>query len=458
MRRSPLLAAPEVLGRPAVITSGKTWSWRQLHAASIAMAAQLGSARTVCNLCDSSIGFLVTWLAALRSGCLQLLPPSSGRADLAAMLATSEEPCVVVDDVNVLQPEWRSRARCLVWRPDAGDVHRDDGELAWSADWDAERVRLYTSGSTGTPEAQVKTLGQLTRGAQLLGARLDEELDGGVGALRAIVCSVPPQHMFGIEACVMLSLVHGTPIVDRRPLLPADVRAAFDRCEDGTAWITTPLHLRSLERADETLPHCAAVVASTMPLAAELAAAIEGRTAAPVLEIYGSTETGAIAMRRTAREANWRALAHVRLEPASDGTRVWGEHFRSPQTLADRVALDGSGRFALLGRQADLIKIAGRRASLAGLNQILQELPGLTDAVFYLPAGDAPVERLVLIHAGELPDRAAAEAWLRERIDPVFMPRAFIGVDRLPREGAGKLPRAALDAIYAAWRTRRGTP
>jgi acyl-coenzyme A synthetase/AMP-(fatty) acid ligase len=456
--QSPLGAAALHLSRPAVIGTAGVSTWRQVHAASIALAARLGPKSTVCNLCDSRLGFLVTWLAALRRCCFQLLPPSGGRADLLAMLKSCADPCILVDDAGAVRPEWRDHAGCIVWRPGSELGRVDDDALAWSPDQDAELVRLYTSGTTGTPEPQVKTLGQLARGARVLGARLDEELDGGVAALRSIVCSVPPQHMFGIEASVMLSLVHGIPIVEGRPLLPADVRAAFETCADGTAWITTPLHLRSLQRAGESLPHCGAVIASTMPLAASLASDVERLAAAPVLEIYGSTETGAIGMRRTARDACWRPLPGVRLEPVDDGTRVWGLHFASPQGLADHTALDDAGNFSLLGRQADLIKIGGRRASLAGLNQLLQELPGLTDGVFYLPASDSATERLVLIHAGDPLDRAAAEAWLRERMDPVFLPRVFIHVDRLPRAGAGKVPRAALDEIYAAWRTERAAP
>ena len=89
---------------------------------------------------------------------------------------------------------------------------------------------------------------------------------------------------------------------------------------------------------------------------------------------------------------------------------------------------------------------------------MLQDLPGLADGVFYLPATGAPTERLVLIHAGAPLDRTAAEAWLRERMDPVFLPRAFIHVDRLPRTGSGKLQRSALDEIFAAWSSRGTAP
>ena len=101
--------------------------------------------------------------------------------------------------------------------------------------------------------------------------------------------------------------------------------------------------------------------------------------------------------------------------------------------------------------KGDLIKIAGRRASLAGLNLLLSDLPGWVDGVFYQPATGAATERLVLIHAGPALDRASTEAWLRERMDPVFLPRTVIRVDQLPRAANGKLPRSALDAVYNAW-------
>ena len=83
-----------------------------------------------------------------------------------------------------------------------------------------------------------KTLLQLATGALVLGARLAAEVEGGLGRIDHLVCSVPAQHMFGLECSVMLPLVHGTPVLDRRPLLPADVAAAFDEVHIGVveAW------------------------------------------------------------------------------------------------------------------------------------------------------------------------------------------------------------------------------
>ena len=487
---TPLAAAPSFLDRPAVVGGAHDWTWRQVHAAAVTLSQelrrQLGrelrATATICNLCSSRIGFLVASLAAWRSRCEQLLPPSAGNAELLATLRSSVEPIVLFDDAEELQRHGPAGMRSLLHVPELPTQPLADADLAWSPEWERPLVRLFTSGSTGTPEPHAKTLAQLARGASALATRLEHDVDGGLAALRQIVCSVPPQHMFGLETSVMLPLMFGMPVLERRPLLPADVSTAFQRCS-AAAWIATPVHLRALVESAESLRSCRVVIASTMPLAPTLASQAERLVAAPILEIYGSTETGALAMRRTAQTTDWRPLPGVRFEAAAHGTVVWGAHFTSPQTLADQTESDGLGGVRLLGRHADLIKIAGRRASLANLNLLLQDLPGLADGVFYLPpdaaasaatsaatsaaasaatsaatsvaTSVAPTERLVLIYAGARLDRAAAIAWLRQRIDPVFLPRALIHVERLPRSESGKLPRAALDAVYSAWRDAR---
>ena len=455
LNESPLLAGTRHLDRLAVIGSEQSWTWRQIHLASAALALRFHKQDTVCNLCTSRVGFLVTWLAALRSNCLQLLPPSGGQADLIAILQSSRNPVVVIEDAQLLQPQWADHARCLVNAPAATQWSMSDDVPNWVPDWSSQIIRLYTSGSTGAPTPQTRTLGQLARGALVLGDRLDAEVQAGLASIKNIVCSVPPQHMFGLETSVMLSLVHGIAVVDRRPLLPADVKAAFEDVGADSVWITTPLHLRALVSSGEELPNCCVVVASTMALDAAVAAQSETLTQAPVLEIYGSTETGVVAMRRTARDTGWRPVHDVRIDSNESGTQVWGAHFASPQRLNDQIETDEEGNFKLLGRHGDLIKIAGRRASLAGLNLMLCSLPGLTDGVFYLPKTQAQTDRLVLIHTGPSLDPVATESWLRQRMDPVFLPRAIICVRSLERTDTGKLSSVVLDRIYAAWRTER---
>ncbi len=455
LTESPLLAAARQLDCLAVIGSEQSWTWRQIHLAAAALAQQFDKQDTVCNLCTSRVGFLVTWLAALRSHCLQLLPPSAGQTDLVAILQTCANPVVVVDDALLLQPQWVHHARCLVNSPEATHWSMSGDVPHWTPQWEAPIVCLYTSGSTGAPMPQSKSLGQLTLGALALGERLYKEIAAGLPSVKRIVCSVPPQHMFGLETSVMLSLVHGIAVVDRRPLLPADVKAAFEEAGADSVWIATPLHLRALVNSGEQLSNCCAVVTSTMALDAAVAAQTETLTQAPVLEIYGSTETGVVAMRRTAVDACWQPVRDVRIDSTESKTLVWGAHFASPQCLNDHIETDENGNFKLLGRHGDLIKIAGRRASLAGLNLLLNDLPGLNDGVFYLPKTPLQTDRLVLIHSGPALDPVATQRWLRQRMDPVFVPRVIICVRSLQRSDTGKLSSVLLDRMYAAWQSAR---
>jgi acyl-coenzyme A synthetase/AMP-(fatty) acid ligase len=407
----------------------------------------------VCNLCSTRLGFLVTSLATLRNRSLMVLPPSGSDADIAAVLEAQPNTIVVGDAMQGVDGACDSALRHGVYvacRPEWKPCARSASDLGWQPQWDEVAVLLHTSGSTGDPQPQAKTLRQLATGALVLGARLAEQVDGGLEAIDHLVCSVPAQHMFGLECSVMLPLVHGTPVLDRRPLLPADVAAAFDEVRHA-AWIATPIHLRSLVQSGAAAPACAFALVSTMPLGHALALQSEHLLGAPVLEVYGSTETGALAMRRTARETRWSPLDGVSLEPIEAATLARGAHFAPAVQLLDEVAVEQSGAFTLVGRQADLIKIAGRRASLAGLNLLLQDLPGLGDGVFYLPASGSPTERLCLMYAGPPLERAAVRRWLRARLDPIFLPRDFIRLDRLPRSETGKLRLQSLHLAYSIW-------
>jgi acyl-coenzyme A synthetase/AMP-(fatty) acid ligase len=119
----------------------------------------------------------------------------------------------------------------------------------------------------------------------------------------------------------------------------------------------------------------------------------------------------------------------------------------APIALADIVSLSDNGRrFRLRGRHADMLEIAGKRASLADLTRRLLAIPGVRDGVvLQLADGDAlGVHRVAaLAVAPGLDEQRILEA-LRDAIDPVFLPRPLRLVDALPRNDTGKLPRAAL--------------
>lgn len=433
------------------VETNRSWTWGELHRASIKLAASFSGAGAICNLCGSYPAFVITMLAGLRCGCLQLLPPSRGNADLVASLKPAMGAVIVVDNEKLLRPEWLVHCRYIVFKPDDYANMPPDGDLAWTPPWSAPLLRLYTSGTTGNPEPKAKTLKQLVQGALLLGSRITKETGLGLSERNCLISSVAPQHMFGLEASVMLPLVYDLPVLDSRPLLPADVSFAFDVAGVNSVWITTPVHLSALSRCGDSVGRCAVVLSSTMSLAATVAARIEKQVGAPVLEVYGSTETGALATRKTASTQYWCSLPGVKIEQNIDGAVASGDHFDSPQYMGDRLTLGEDQCFVLSGRKSDLIKIGGRRASLAGLNLMLKTVPFLDDATFFLPDVDGRNLRLVLIYVGANEVQDKIKPYLRDRIDAVFMPRTFIRVHRLPRTDEGKLYMPALRDIYQTW-------
>ncbi len=309
----------------------------------------------------------------------------------------------------------------------------------------------FTSGTTGAPTPHVKLWGALARGAVAEARSLG--LDRVPGA--TLVGTVPPQHMYGFESTVLLALQNPLALHGDRPFYPGDVRAALAEVPAPRVLVTTPVHLRALAIDGTDLPPLELILSATAPLPAETAANAEARYGAPVREIFGFTEAGMVASRRTTDGPAWRLLPGVRLR--ADGDSFWAEggHVPAPARFTDLVEAIDAERFVVSGRTADLVNVAGKRASLAGLNAELLAIPGVVDGAFYLPeaegGGVARVAALV-VAPGLNARRLRAE--LRRRIDPAFLPRPLHLVDRLPRNATGKISIESLRAL-AASRPRR---
>jgi acyl-coenzyme A synthetase/AMP-(fatty) acid ligase len=119
--------------------------------------------------------------------------------------------------------------------------------------------------------------------------------------------------------------------------------------------------------------------------------------------------------------------------------------------LADRISVQTEQEFVLHGRPSDLIKVAGRRASLEALNAELTQIAGVLDGMFYVPdASDTGRERLAAVAVAPGRSVSSILAELRKRIDPVFLPRPLHLVNALPRNALGKLPLESLRGLVGS--------
>jgi len=408
-----------------------------------ALAARLPSGRDVVNLGDDRYAFMVAFCAIALRGRCNLLPPS--RAPLAVAEALAAYPgsyALDGSDTAALAVPRRSPPRRRLRSTRAGIPA-------------SQLVAIgFTSGSTGQPRPNPKSWGSFHASSARNVAALAQLIGLAPGTLAHIVATVPPQHMYGIELSILLPLLGPFAVHSGQPLFPADVAAALAQVPAPRVLVTTPVHLRALLRDPQSLPPLAAITSATAPLPQELAAEAEARYGAPVLELFGSTETCVIAQRRSAHEADWRLMPDVELRPQPDGTLVDAPYFVQPVVLPDVVELLPERRFRLCGRHADLVDIAGKRASLADLTRRVLALDGVEDAVvLQLDEADASgVRRIAALVVAPARTEAGLVEELRRAIDPAFLPRPLRRVAALPRNDTGKLPRAALLAAL------RGAP
>lgn len=402
------------------------------------VAAALPPGRHAVNLCEDRYRFLVAFCAVAMRGQVNLLPPSRAPAVVDDVLARHADSYCIGD--QALDPEPPRYRRLPAVLPEA------DGDMPRL--FDAALVAIgFTSGSTGRPQANPKTWGGFrTSTAQNLAALADL---WPAGATPHVVATVPSQHMYGMELSVLLPLLGGAAVHVARPFFPADIARELHEAHAPRLLVTTPVHLRALVDAGVALPPLAGIVSATAPLSAELAAAAEARFRCEVRELFGSTETCVIARRRTALESAWTPLPGVRLAPQPDGTAVHAAHLDGPVALADLVELEPDGRFHLRGRNADLLEIAGKRASLGDMTRRLLAIPGVEDGVVFQleqPGPDGVRRIAALAVAPSLEEREILAA-LRASVDPVFLPRPLRRVPALPRNETGKLPRHALETL-----------
>ena len=327
------------------------------------------------------------------------------------------------------------------------------GGVSWrplEIEQDRLAAYVFTSGSTGTPLPYKKTWGRLVNCVRLEADRLGL-LDGRA---HSIVATVPPQHMYGFESSVLVALQSGNAFSAGRPFYPADVCSELASVPRPRMLVSTPVHLRALLAAEVHLPAVDLVLSATAPLSQNLAREIEQRFETRLLEIYGSTETGQIASRRSAETAEWQLFSGVQL--VSDQEKTWAEggHVEQRTAMCDVLEVTAADRFLLHGRLSDLVNIAGKRSSLAYLNHQLNAIPGVIDGAFFLREEDdnssTGVTRVGAVVVAPGLDATAVTDGLRRRVDPVFLPRPLLFVESLPRNETGKL---TLDAL----RTLTGT-
>lgn len=413
----------------------------------IQLAAQLPDGKMVINLCDNRYLFTLGFCAALMRRQTNLLPQNRAPATQALLHEQYPDSYILHDGLEQLLqgcPEF-NLAKLDLRAPAAAEIPMIPADhLAAIA---------FTSGSTGLPKANLKPWYTFVVSTRMNArAMLGESYCASdqLPPLLHTLATVPAQHMWGLETSLLLPLFSRLCISDARPLFPLDIANALQQLPEPRLLISTPVHLRALVSSNLAMPPVKQLLCATAPLSDSLAQTTETCFGGELVEVYGCSEVGSMARRRTAQTDLWQLFDGLTF--AQDFSVIRGDHLPQEQPVQDRLETSDGRQFRLLGRGEDMVEIAGKRGSLQEMNTLLLATPGVVDGVVFMPDDQnhsaQAVKRPVALVVGKDITKQQLSARFAEHLDPVFVPRPMLLVDALPREDNGKLPRAKLLAFY----------
>ncbi|MFE9835676.1 acyl-CoA synthetase [Streptomyces sp. NPDC005551] len=309
-------------------------------------------------------------------------------------------------------------------------------------------VPFETSGHSGDPVRWWRTPGQL-RDEALLVART------ALGTVEQVVCFAPPRHLFGHLFGVVLPGLLGVPVVrawDDPMSVPAPrpgLRTLFVCLP--SSWLV----MRSL--VPSTTDHPGAVALhGTGPVTDAARTLVRDRRGTPftAVEVFGSTETGAVALRHLADHPGartpWQLLDDVVADVEDDdrltvrgprlARRDGCERPLTAWTMDDTVTPAGPRSFLWRGRASRMIKVNGVRCDLGAVEDaVASAFPG-TEVVCTTTGDPVRGERYDLFHtAGPARvDARTIRTALRASLPGCPLPGAVHRVDRIARSATGK--------------------
>ena len=303
-------------------------------------------------------------------------------------------------------------------------------------------IWLKTSGSTGEAKTIVKTAEQMWLGAEVLAEALPFKAENNVTA----ISTVSIQHIYGLTVHIMMSLVNGWQIGRKQQFYPECMLAEARNTEHAVI-VSSPAMLTRIDWFNTIMPkNIVGVISSGGALPEETSEQMRHLLQQPVIEIYGSTETGPIAIRDDIHL--WQTLPNSRLGCNEDGA-LWieGCWLSTREQTADVVEfLDGG--FRLLGRSDRIVKIGDKRTSLAGIEAKLNQHAWVEDCYI---AQHPEQPRLaawvglngqgidILRENGRRHLIDQLKAYLAETQDKTAIPRFWRFTDKLPRNSQSKI-------------------
>lgn len=231
---------------------------------------------------------------------------------------------------------------------------------------DCETI-FFTSGSTGEYKGYSKTIDNLEQESAAINSVIQSFNLKNINVLT----TVSHQHLYGFSWAIIWPLLYQKIIYTERLFVPELIHKKL--LQDNNILITTPVIISHLDGSISNPITNSLLISSASALSTDIAIKFQNSYNIPILEAYGSSETGVIAYRQQLIDKLWKPFDNVSITTESDQLVVRSPFFKQEkQLMADIVALSND-KFELKGRVDKIVKIAGNRLSISQMQNILIE-------------------------------------------------------------------------------------
>lgn len=311
---------------------------------------------------------------------------------------------------------------------------------------------FFTSGTGGNPIGVVKTHKHLNRETHVHTKWLKNE------HFEQCLVTVPFFHIYGFLFGLSIPIDMGLDIVTKEDFLPNEIVSLC--ASKPTLCIINPVFVRAMLRLRDTVNLSQTLfISSSGPLEAKEAQLFEEKYSTRLVQLYGSSETGGIAMRWGGNSV-WSLLDNVTITSGEGGALrvespfvsqlIYDQSFTSipsPFQTSDLIEIVDGG-FNIIGRASELVKIGGKRLSMIEIETFLEKMDGINEALGFVEYHPEQLrgESLTLYLVGDENKihKTILKKTLHDHFGGIHIESKIVMVQRLEKTSMGKKVRSSM--------------
>ena len=290
-----------------------------------------------------------------------------------------------------------------------------------------KKINFFTSGSTGTPKSCFHS-----------DAMIKEEVEGLsflFSGIKRVVTTLPSHHSYGFVFGLQLPKLNNLSFITNPPLPFLEWENIL---RDGDLFIVFPLFLKYLVETDFVFPKGVTILTSTAPCPDSLFEEVYKRGAQKIIEIYGSSETGAIGFRESAGAPFFLLPFWDYAEQGNTIIDISRKKTGLKSELPDIVRTKGERLFSVIERKDSAVQVAGVNVFPSKVEKILKQHFAVKEAAVRL--GEERLKAFIVLRSDI--DVKKAKKSIQKYIQTVLtsheIPKNITFGDELPVTTLGK--------------------